>query len=32
VLDLRTKYAQPRKELMDIERYVDADFLDAALR
>ncbi len=32
VLDLRTKYAQPRKELMDIERYIDADFLDAALR
>jgi ABC-type nitrate/sulfonate/bicarbonate transport system substrate-binding protein len=32
VLDLRTKYAQPRKELIDIERYIDADFLDAALR
>ncbi len=32
VLDLRTKYAQPRKELMDIERYIDADFLGAALR
>jgi ABC-type nitrate/sulfonate/bicarbonate transport system substrate-binding protein len=32
VLDLRTKYAQPRKELIDIERYIDAAFLDAALR
>jgi ABC-type nitrate/sulfonate/bicarbonate transport system substrate-binding protein len=32
VLDLRTKYAQPRKELKDIERYIDAGFLDAALK
>jgi len=32
VLDLRTKYAQPRKELKDIDRYIDADFLDAALK
>lgn len=24
---LRTKYAQPRKELTDIERYIDAGFL-----
>jgi hypothetical protein len=32
VLDLRTKYTQPRKELNDIDRYIDADFLDAALK
>jgi hypothetical protein len=32
VLDLRTKYAQPRNELKDIERYIDAGFLDAALK
>jgi ABC-type nitrate/sulfonate/bicarbonate transport system substrate-binding protein len=32
VLDLRTKYAQPRKELSDVERYIDADFLAAALK
>jgi len=32
VLDLRTKYAVPRKELIDIERYIDTGFLDAALR
>jgi len=32
VLDLRTKYAVPRKELMNVERYIDAGFLDAALR
>ena len=32
VLDLRSKYAQPRKELSDPERYIDAGFLGAALR
>ena len=32
VLDLRTKYAVPRRELTDIERYIDAGLLDAALR
>ena len=32
VLDLRSKYAQPRNELSDPERYIDAGFLGAALR
>jgi ABC-type nitrate/sulfonate/bicarbonate transport system substrate-binding protein len=32
VLDLRAKYAQPRKPLTDIERYVDTGFLSAALK
>ena len=32
VLELRTKYAQPRKELTDVERYIDAGFLEAALK
>jgi len=32
VLDLRTKYARPRKQLADVEKYIDADFLAAALK
>ena len=32
VLELRTKYAQPRKQLTDAEKYIDAGFLAAALR
>jgi ABC-type nitrate/sulfonate/bicarbonate transport system substrate-binding protein len=32
VLDLRSKYAQPRKQLTDAERYVDASFLAGALK
>ena len=32
VLDLRSKYAQPRKDLSDVERYIDAGFLGAAMK
>jgi ABC-type nitrate/sulfonate/bicarbonate transport system substrate-binding protein len=32
VLDLRAKYALPRRQLMDIEHYIDAGFLAAALK
>ena len=32
VLDLRSKYAQPRKQLADVEKYIDAGFLAAALK
>lgn len=32
VLELRTRYARPRKELTDVERYIDAGFLEAALK
>ena len=32
VLELRTKYAQPRKVLDDPERYIDAGFLESALK
>ena len=32
VLDLRSKYAQPARQLTDVERYIDAGFLAAALK
>ncbi len=32
VLDLRGKYAQPPRPLADVERYIDAGFLEAALK
>ncbi len=32
VLELRTRYARPRKVLADVEKYIDAGFLAAALK
>jgi ABC-type nitrate/sulfonate/bicarbonate transport system substrate-binding protein len=32
VLDLRSKYAQPSRQLSDVERYIDASFLGVALK
>ena len=32
VLQLRTKYGQPKKVLSDVTRYYDSSFYDAALR
>jgi len=31
-LDLRSKYAQPGKQLADVERYIDPVFLASALK
>ena len=32
VLELRSKYAMPAKQLVDAERYIDSGFLEAALK
>ena len=32
VLELRSKYAQPQKQLTDVERYIEPGFLEAALK
>ena len=32
VLDLRSQYGQPQKQLTDVSKYVDTKYLEAALK